>query len=412
MRKKREIEKYIVDLIIVLEALLIGMSYYQPHEVTKYYLFSIVSLCMFLGVLSIFKIISRYYKNTYIIAPYLTLIVGTLTYNGLFRDSIPFAIIFISSVAFLLYMYFFGIDKKNMNLIIVCNIPLVVLHYIGSLNNSYFDYHRNSLVLVYENPNMAGIVISSTGLILITGMFYVKKQFQKVALAILSLVCLYLIFITNNRGSLLSVFLFVIILVWTRGNRINRVLRYVLILFPVLFAFVYTSLVISVPQYIVFLGKPLFSGRELEWKYLISFIINKPFFIHLLPMGGLNMALAGIVEFGIVAFCAYMALLVMMKPEWNECGKLRYKKIAYLAFLCVFVQQAVESTLVLGAYGVYIFNYLLMGIACSPEEVRLVPYGSTQHGQGSQEKFLKPKHNEVDTSPRSVLFSHRVETDI
>ena len=117
-----------------------------------------------------------------------------------------------------------------------------------------------------------------------------------------------------------------------------------------------------------FLGKPLFSGRESEWAYLINYIKETPFSISNLPIGGLNLFLVGVIVFGIVGFASYFLLLFVIKPSDENNIGLGFKQVAYIAFLCVFIQQTFESTLILGSYGIYIFSYLLLGIACSKEE--------------------------------------------
>ena len=122
-----------------------------------------------------------------------------------------------------------------------------------------------------------------------------------------------------------------------------------------------------IPTETMFFGKPLFSGREFEWRSLFEYFINEPFSIHLLPTGGLNMFMATVVEFGILSFFSYISLLLAVKPFGGKVVSQKFRQVAYLAFLCVYVQQTFEATIVLGSYGVYIFSYLLLGVACSQD---------------------------------------------
>jgi len=52
-----------------------------------------------------------------------------------------------------------------------------------------------------------------------------------------------------------------------------------------------------------------------------------------------------------------------VKPRDNQFKNTKYRYIAYLAFISLFIQQSFENTFVDGAFGIYIYSYMLIGIA-------------------------------------------------
>jgi len=241
----------------------------------------------------------------------------------------------------------------------------------------YINTSPYSLVLAFQNPNMAGIVILSTVFILLAGVLYVKKRMMKWALGVLATASVYILWLTNNRGSIVSLVVFLFLfLVFRKQSRIPRVLSVVLILLPFLTILSYNILSFYIPEGTIFLDKPFDSGRISIWAGLIEEIEENPFDVHAMESGGLNIAIAGIIEFGFIGYLAFTAMLLAMNPPGNVPGRANYRQVAYLAFLCIFIQQSFENTLVLGSYGVYIFSYALLGIAFSKDAagaVRVVP---------------------------------------
>lgn len=368
----RTVNDYIVDLIIIIESLIIGLAYYFPITSTKYLIFSLVGFSLFLGIINLHIIFQGFPRVSRTQFLFLALIVGSAIYAGIIRHSLPTAIVFISSVTFMLLMYKNGLTKRNISLLLTCTSFLTVFHIIslGVFDENSFKQIMNS---TFQNPNMAGIVISSTIMILITGVYIVNKPYKKIIIIILAVTSIYQLYLTENRGSLITILaLLLLLMVFRSKSQISKSIRIILLLFPLIFPLLYTGIMSRLPAESEFLGKPLFSGRESEWAYLINYIKETPFSISNLPIGGLNLFLVGVIVFGIVGFTSYYLLLFVIKPSNANDNRLGFKQVAYIAFLCVFIQQTFESTLILGSYGIYIYSYLLLGIACSQEEANSV----------------------------------------
>lgn len=362
--KSRPINRYIIDLIIISISLLISSSYIIPISTAKYLLFLAVGLSYALLFLTRIPTNSR--SNIRLKYSYYLLLISSLLYSILLRNNFQNFVIFSSSVILLVYLYNYGLDKSNIFLLYFSNVFLTIAHVMGSRDPDAFTVSENALVLGFQNSNMTGIVISSSIFILITGLYYFKGKEIKLLLLVLIIIDSYLLFKTNNRGSMLAIAVFLIFLILSRSkNREFKLARTSVLQFPVLFIFIIALLVSVLPNDIMLNDKPLFSGREREWEILVERMLSDPLNIHKLPMGGLNYVIVGIIEYGFIAIFLFMYILSLMKPKIIFNIGITFRNVAYLAFISVFIQQAFEATIITGSYGVYVNSYLLLGIACS-----------------------------------------------
>lgn len=355
---------YTVGIIIVLESLVIGMLYYAQPEAAMWFLFVIAALSILLGLFPLLDpaFYSTGNRGTTVI--YLCCIMSTLVYSALYRENIRDAVFFISTIMFMYYVYCKGLNNTSINLLLCCNILLVIVHIIGAQRQDAFEEFcgRTTLVSVWGNPNMAGIAVTSTLLLLVTGIFYVRRSINRLLFIILSLLCIILLLYTCNRGSLLSVVMLIIMLIInSKSYKDRKMVRLLLILSPIIVGIVYVSVSSLFSSDMMFFGKSVLTRPG--WELVITEIIRDPVGISKLPESGLNMAIAGMIEYGILGMGSFFLLLLWMKPKYAPENKLGYQQVAYLAFLCVFLQQAFENTLTNGAYGLYIHTYLLLGIA-------------------------------------------------
>jgi hypothetical protein len=274
---------------------------------------------------------------------------------------------FLSGIILLNYLFHNGLDKKNLLLLYGCNAILILVHLFGSRKAQAFSEEQgNVLISSFNNSNMTGIIITSSLFILITSIFYHKKKYLKIASIILVIIGIYLLIQTNNRGSMLGLIVLFLLIIVSRGkSKSYNLYTKSILIFPIIFVFLILYLFNVLPTDIMINNKPLFSGRELEWQYIVYYMIENPFSTHTLPFSGLNYIIVGIIEYGIFAILFYILLLFNYRPNLINSGKINHKNVAYFAFVCIFIQQSFEATLITGSYGVYIFNYMLLGISQS-----------------------------------------------
>ena len=80
----------------------------------------------------------------------------------------------------------------------------------------------------------------------------------------------------------------------------------------------------------------------------------------------MNLLLEGMQRYGVFAMLGYIWILfTFRKRDLNEVSVRAY--LAYLGFHILFFQQSFESTLITGSYSVYVWNYILLGVASMQE---------------------------------------------
>lgn len=358
----RRIDRYIVDLIIIFELLVILTTILYSIKTAMYFLGAVIVLSYLLGVSLFFYTKLNIFSDKKTLFFYLLSIVSSLLYSFYLRDDMKNTLIFISGIMLLYYFYKRGLDKVNIYLLLLscCIIILVIM--INSTAPSNYDkkYYFRS---VWENANMAGIAVMSALFPVVIGIFYVKKKFIKLFLFLLSILGVYLLILTFNRGSLFSLIAFIMLLILNRKYyKLKNIIRILFLLAPIIILVLFIN-------YIVFYGDIQILGKSIAqrpgWPLLFASILENPFITYKLPSGGLNLFIAGTIEFGVLGIIAYTLLLINMNPKWELYSKIQYWHIAYFAFLVIFIQQSFENTISDGAFGLYVYSYLLLGFANS-----------------------------------------------
>ena len=354
------INEICTQLIIVMTTIMLVLSGILGIETTKYCLYVIVALCY---VKAIYVKIQPLQLILFLIIFIVSFIV-VITNNGVFASWI----IFISSLIFAIDLFRFGIDKSTWKLLKFCSY-IICIAFIGY---AIFDpnlSHYDQLTLYFDNPNMTGIAISAPTILIVLMVAENKGKLLNVFNWILLLVMMFLIYLTQNRGSVFSVLLLIIVTVFSIYPKKTRkicapwvwkVLKFI----PIFVMFIYIGMYFALPESLEFLGKPLFSGREGAWVSALIKIFITPFSYHRFEEGTLNLFLEGAARYGIVSIVCYFVLLMSFGKKKEEMKKLSMTSyLAYVAFHCCLIQQSFESTMLTGSYSVYVLTYILLGVA-------------------------------------------------
>lgn len=359
---KRNIDIVLLDLIVFMSFMLVFTSYFFDSNQTKYFLFAIFMLAFIILSLNFIK------KFNFDIITY-AILFSSFFHSFFFIKDFPLLIIFFSSVIFLTAQARTNLDTFSIKLLGFYTLTLSIQALIWSFFSDSWSFFGSFLVLVFQNPNMTGIVLSNFVILLFVFFLYFEDKILKFIFFALALAMLILTFLTNNRASIFALLVFCLVSFFSnKGKHISKSLSVMLILMPVYFVFVYSLLGGLIPIDQMILNKPFFSGRDLIWNHTINQIIDNPFLLRSYQSGGLNLFLYGIYNFGILAMILFFLFLT------NTCNKLKYKlllpyqKCAYIGFLCIFIQQTFESTLFGGSYGIYVFSYVLLGISMSKKK--------------------------------------------
>jgi hypothetical protein len=360
----RGFDRYIIDFVIILQALVILTTLYISIDFAMNLLVIVVALSY---LLSFFLISMKMYKKSDLKKQFLYLFLSiiAISIHAFFvNQEIKNPIIFISGLILIMYLNARGIDKRSFNILLFSSATILLAFLFQSSYTSNFD-NKNFFRSVWENANMSGIAITSALFPILIGIFYKKKKIIRFYLILIALIGFYTLLLTFNRSSILSIIIFSFLVFYNKKEyRLNNLARSILILSPIIILLFFIN-------YVIFYGDVLFLGKSIAqrpgWPILFASIINSPFEANRLPSGGLNFFIAGSIEYGIIGIILVFLFLISLKPNWNKQFISKYKYFSYLAFLSLFIQQSFENTFINGAFGIYIYSYLLIGIANSTE---------------------------------------------
>lgn len=279
-------------------------------------------------------------------------------------------LIFFTSVALAIVLFRYGIDQGSWKLLKACSLLAIAWFLIQFVLEPNYSF-ANRLQLNFDNPNMTGIAVCAPSMFLVLMMVEENRRNIKWIYGILLALVVYIIYLTENRSSLITLVAFCA-MAWLavrkkKSFRATGKMTYTLLkLTPLLVMFVYIFLFTVLPSDLRLLGKPFFSGREYSWKLALEQLWRNPFTHYTFEEGTLNLLLEGIRRYGILAMIGYMWVLFSLKKENLDKASVR-SYLAYLGFHLVMFQQSFESTLITGSYSVYIWTYMLLGVSSMDE---------------------------------------------
>ena len=350
-------ERLCTKAIILLSSIMIGFTWLLGVGITRYCFFAIMALSVVLFFISGLEKKQMIYL--FLICAFSFL--DYLIYGGILVN----IIIFITSIMLAMYFYRRGISHDNWLFFVFCahilGITFVLLYFLRPDYNEY-----GFLRLYFDNPNMAGIVLSSITIVIAISFVEFKNKYLCATSIFLMLFEVYLVYLTNNRGSFLTIIVVVIFATIIKFGKNERkigrnVVKNILLLMPIIVMIGYVLMMRIFPLDAVFMGKPLFSGRELAWKKAIEDLLSNPFKHHAYHAGTLNLFLEGAKRFGIYSIVTYFVYFSSIKYPSNKYNKTQY--VAYYSFFMCMFQQSFESTLITGSFCVYVWIYLLLAIA-------------------------------------------------
>ena len=350
------IDQYCTKLIIILSTIMLGLTGWLGISLTTYCLFAIMllSLIKFLFVKAEIK------HYVILIGIALACFIHFLINSA----SVTSILIFLTTIMLAFSFHIDGIKKGDWMLLKICAYFLSVVYIVVFLISPNYNT-SGFLMLFFDNPNMTGIAICAPTLILAISLFE-KEQFKQLLVPMLFLLIdLYLLYLTNNRGSFITAIAVICFIFSVKLRKSDKkpqeVVSKILVFLPIIVMIVYVALFKVLPNDIEVLGKPLFSGREGAWLKALEKLRSNPFAVLRFEEGTLNMFLEGVARFGFLAMALYFVFLLSFKCPAQKTKSIQY--LAYMTFFITLFQQSFESTLVTGSYTAYVWSYILLGIA-------------------------------------------------
>lgn len=359
---KIKINELLTQLIVVCSLVMLAFSGEIGINLSKYCLYLIVGLCI--GKLCFLRV--QVSQLTALVVILLSCIMTVY----LQKSNPANHLIFFTSVILAVVLFRFGIDEISWKLLKISTVIATAWFVMQYLSGSGFD-PMDRLVLFFDNPNMTGIALCAPAMVLVLMTAEEKNRFIRLLYIGILLLMMYLIYLTNNRGSLLTlVALAVLAFLAVRKKKPVRLthpaIYTVLKLMPLLVMLVYIFLYTALPADLEFLGKPFFSGREYAWKLALEELLENPFAQQSFEDGTLNLFLEGVRRYGIFSMVGYFWILFTLK-KWDLKTTSVRNYLAYVGFHLYLFQQSFESTMITGSYSVYVWAYMLLGVSSMKE---------------------------------------------
>ena len=251
-------------------------------------------------------------------------------------------------------------------------INLVIALVFAVLSRTSYAYSHiiiDSLNLGYANPNATAIYLLMNVSLLLVYSFRIQKRLHKWALFALCAYLVYLIYETDSRTCLIAVAVIGIYTFTSPKWRIPNWLFPVVLLIPLAFLFVYSSLY-QTGRYmdLMILGKPFYSGREsyfvqmlgdLKGYWLIGDVGQHPFSnMHNGPLTILSGC-------GVLGYLIYLLYIHGTLRQYYRGEVSRIQTVALMVIFAAFIHSGSEAALLTGGANYSItmatFYWLLKG---------------------------------------------------
>lgn len=270
------------------------------------------------------------------------------------------------------------LDKKTINIITISYLLQAVLLIVFSYTPLAYsvDFEGDNgyyLALGFSNPNTTGVVLFST-VFLIVALF--ENRFSSLSIktivgkplviTVILLLLMRLLYLTNSRTSLvvclLTLLLFLYYKFRSNDRPFSKIIIILVLFVPTAYYFLYTAYSQSgFFDEIMFMGKPLFSGREAVFEDINSAWTNHWFgnVSQFLFGNAHNISLTVVANIGIVGFIIYMYYYAKRLFQYNKSGR---ANIALLAIFALFIHGCNEAVMFTGGsiFYIYVLNICLL----------------------------------------------------
>lgn len=285
-------------------------------------------------------------------------------------------IMFCCTLIFLFIVSRVVVDRGLVTFILMANFVLFIA-YLLFFAFGGAPYYGGGLTMNFTNPNLLALWLLHTFLYLAVAMSYSDSRLSKVIFIIAIAITFVMIWETRTRSVLLSLSVFTILaalIIINRKFKFGKILSGFLILYPLLFAAAYTSL-IDYPSIINLLDFMASPGKSLDnrlsvWNDAFFVIRNNPFFgNYSLISGGTGMSqmfnihIDVLASYGCVVFFAFIIYLYRIIIRISAVSDNKLQKMSLACFFSVIVAGAGEAAFVSGSVGMYLLSCSFLLIA-------------------------------------------------
>ena len=232
----------------------------------------------------------------------------------------------------------------------IASTVLYVYLYFSPRSHSFMSIYGertiNDLTLGFSNPNETGMHLISTLIVLVSCIFIYKSKIYRMVLISCSLVLIYFITLTLSRASILVTGLFLVLLIPTAIRKsIPKWFQLLCFLSPIVALF-FTAMFTGFFSTYTLFGEVLDTGRTMIYLTRIRGLTPIQYFIgnyKYLFQNSLNAYISVFITVGLPALIIYLKVLYHGIKNCRIFAKNTYNYIAFLGFIILFIQGAMES---------------------------------------------------------------------
>ena len=322
-------------------------------------------------LLAIYRMIKFNYKASHLA---LLLVVFFIILFGILLNEDGFKLeLFYASANFLSFLIILtterdysltAFEKRIINCFVFLNSCIVFILANSTIAYIFADGTSNgSLVLGMTNPNLTGMILFALfGIVVI---FY-KQNKTRFILNVVLFTLFYFILLTDSRTALIGTVLLTIYVVLLGNKHIPKLIIIISVFFPLIIVPVYLFAYNTLPADIMFLDKPLFSGRQMAFQNILE-VYNSPSKVlfgdisKYMFANATNAAFTVYLSIGVIGvfivYYLYLKKIILV----NTRAQSNSVRIAILCMLSFFIQSSAESYIFTGAFPgvIYIYIYSL-----------------------------------------------------
>ncbi len=282
------------------------------------------------------------------------------------------------------------VNKKLVDWVLGINLSIAALYivmYWGFGVRGYVDVY---LCLNFSNPNLTGMFLLHSLLYCAIAFYRYRHWFVRAVIVVLFLALFWLLKETGTRSAILALIGFgafaIFNVVLKKDVRISPAMSFVLILAPLLIAFVYLGMAksgILEKWFSSFSarGKNLHS-REAIWEYVLAYYERSPVIGAYYDISGgrgmsqmHNTHLDVLVSYGTVPFVLFILTMHAGVRKILDEARSEFGHMCIFAFYAVLLLGTFEAALVSGGVGLYVLSFGFLILARYDEQEEMLEEG-------------------------------------
>ncbi len=367
--KTEKVETFLFSLHLVCVIVNVFCAIWQIHKITSV----IIALgFMITASLAFITIANRNNKYTVVIWIFISLFSFFSASRG--KPNIDFDymkewIIFMSTINLYFWVYAVRVNDTMIKRLFACGIITAIIFIVGFVTGqAKTNIQMPDLVTFgFSNPNLTGIYILNVFLCVFILTEFLKNIFLKLTFYIMCVVLFYFICLTGARSCIIAAIACILLNILP-NRKYSKSLTFLVLIFPLIFAFVYLELIDTdlarIFKFMEAEGKSLTSRVQI-WENTIYIIRNNLLLGNYYVGAGNrhNTHLMMLAAFGIFTFSMVMIFLNRIVNYIGSFVKSKYQITAIYSFYAIILMGTFEAALFSGSQEMYVFSGVFLMIA-------------------------------------------------